>query len=53
MIELTPVPFPEPVERVLCGTLELGEGGEVAVDDAMPDLKERVGELEGLARWEP
>lgn len=53
MVELAPVPFPEPLERILSSALELGERGEMTVNDAVPDLKEWVGQLEGFARWKP
>lgn len=53
MIELRPIPFPQPVERVLGGALEFGEGGEVAVDDAVADFEEGVGKLKGFAGGEP
>jgi hypothetical protein len=53
VVELAPVPFPEPVQRVLSGAFKFRKGGEVAVDDAVTDLEERVGELEGFAWGEP
>ena len=53
MVELRPVPFPEPGEAFFGGELELSEGGEMAVHDAVADLEEVEGELEGFAGGEP
>lgn len=53
MIELPPVPFPEPVEALLCGEDEFREGGKVPMDDAVADFEEGVGELEGFSGGEP
>jgi hypothetical protein len=53
VVELAPVPFPEPGQCVLGCAFEFGEGGEVAVDDAVADLEEGGGELKGVSGGKP
>ena len=39
--------LPEPFQALVCGALELGERGEMAVDDAVAGFAEGNGELRG------